>query len=348
MHTKLPHIIADEKELESVLATPYPALVKMMVNLDGDLIILGAGGKMGPSLARLAINACKQAGVGKRVIAVSRFRDEVTRKTLEQDGIETIVCDLNDPEAIKKLPDVRNVIFMAGRKFGEKGSEPELWVTNTVIPGYVARRFKNSRIVVFSTGCVYPMVPVKSGGCSETDTTIPLGEYGASCLGRERVFEYFSRICSTPIAFFRLNYAVELRYGVLVDIAQRVMAGEPVDITVNAINVIWEGDANNRALLCLEHVDSPPFILNVTGKKILSVENLARNFARLFNKPLSFSGTQSGIAYLSDARKSIELFGMPHVPVHTVIYWIAEWLKQGGRTFGKPTHFEVANGDFLT
>lgn len=348
MHSKLPHIITDEKELEAVLGMPYPALVKMMKNLDGDLIILGAGGKMGPSLARLALTATKRAGVNKRIIAVSRFSDEETRQSLEQDGIETIACDLNDPETIKELPDAKNIVFMAGRKFGERGSEPDLWVTNTIIPGYIARRYKNSRIIVFSTGCVYPMVPVKSKGCVETDAPNPIGEYGASCLGRERIFEYFSRTCSTPMVLFRLNYAIELRYGVLVDIAQRVLAGNPVDITVNAVNVIWEGDANNRALLCLEHATSPPFILNITGKKILSIENIARNFARLFDKPLTFTGTQSGVAYLSDARKSIELFGMPRVPVHTAIYWVAEWLKQRGRTFGKPTHFEVVDGDFLT
>ena len=345
---EIPEVISSEEALEEALATPYPELVEMMRRLDGDILILGVAGKMGPSLAHLAFNACKQAGVRKRIIGVSRFSDEAQRENLERLGIETIVCDLLNAEQVESLPKVKNVIFMVGRKFGMVGSESLTWTTNTSAPANVARSFWQSRIVAFSTGCVYALVSAATGGSVETDAPAPIGEYACSCLERERIFQQCSEQYGTPVLLFRLNYAIDLRYGVLVDIAQDVYAGRPVDITVAVVNVIWQGDANNRALLCLEHTSSPAAILNVTGPEILSARSVAEQFVRIFRKDVKYAGVSSGIAYLSNPARSVELFGPPRVSAQQLIEWIADWVRRGGRTLGKPTHFQVTDGQFLT
>jgi len=345
---ELPKAILGEDDLERTLASPYPELVEMMRRLDGDIMILGVAGKMGPSLATLALNACREAGVEKRIIGVSRFSDKAQREQLERRGVETITCDLADMKQVEVLPKVRNIIFMVGRKFGVVGSESETWKTNTVAPGNVVRAFAGARMVAFSTGCVYALVPTASGGSVETDAPDPVGDYARSCVERERIFQRCSEERGTPILLFRLNYAIDLRYGVLVDMAQDVYAGRPVDITVDAVNVIWQGDANNRALLCLEHTASPAAALNVTGPEILSVPSLAKEFGRIFQKEVKYTGTSSGIAYLSNATRSVNLFGPPRVSIPQLMDWVANWIGRGGKTLGKPTHFQVTDGQFLT
>lgn len=345
---ELPDFIRTEDELDAFLATPYPELVTMMRRLDGDILVLGVGGKMGPSLARLAANACREGGVRKRVIGVSRFSDGSLRSRLESAGIETTACDLLDPEEVRKLPQARNVIFMVGRKFGVVGSESLTWATNAIAPANVARTFRQSRIVAFSTGCVYPLVPPSGRGSRETDPLDPVGEYSQACVARERIFEHYAEQYGTAVLLFRLNYAIDLRYGVLFDIAQNVHAGTPVDLSVGVVNIIWQGDANNRALLCLEHTANPPAVLNVTGGETLFVRDLTEQFAERFGTAARFCGTDSERAYLSDASRSIQLFGPPQVPVAKMIEWTAEWIKRGGRSLGKPTHFTVTDGQFLS
>lgn len=342
----IPESISSEEELNRFLATPYTELVQMMQRLDGDIMILGAGGKMGPSLAHLARRACREAGVTKKIIGVSDYFDVDERRSLEEDGVETIVADLMHPGEVESLPRVRNIIYMVGRKFGTEGTQGLTWMINVVVPANVARSFKDSRIVAFSTGCVYALTSPETGGSVETDPLDPVGEYSNSCLGRERTFEYYSFENKTPVLLFRLNYSVDLRYGVLVDIARNVYEEKPVDRAVNAVNVIWQGDANNRALLCLEHASSPPTPLNVTGPETLEVESVAREFGDLFGKDVRFTGTDLGKVYLSDARRSIELFGSPKVNAKTMIRWVADWIQQGRRLLGKPTLFQVTDGKF--
>ena len=339
----IPDVIKSEDELEEVLSEPYPETAALMKRMQGNLLILGAGGKMGVSLAHAAKRACKMAGVDKRIIAVDKIKIE----KLEQLKIETISCDLLDPEEVARLPYAENVIFMAGRKFGEIGSEELTWMINTIVPYNICRKYAGSRIVAFSTGCVYPLVSAATKGSCETDPPDPVGEYANSCLGRERVFEYFSRHKKTPVLLFRLNYAIDLRYGVLLDIAERVYNGEAVDLSVTHANVIWQGDAVNRALLCLEHAAIPPAILNITGEAILSVKDLAEQFAELFGKKVIFQGNDAGKAYLSNASRSMDIFGSPRISVPRMVKWIAEWLKQGGPTLNKPTHFQVTDGQFI-
>jgi nucleoside-diphosphate-sugar epimerase len=344
----LPEVIETESQLEELLADPYPETVEMMRRLDGDILILGAGGKMGPSLARLAVNAVRAAGVRKRVVAVSRFPERALEEQLRSYGAETIACDLLDPDALEQLPRARNVIFMVGLKFGQVGSEPKLWMTNAALPAQVARLYRDSNLVVYSTGCVYALLPPGTLGSRETDAPEPVGEYAWSCLARERIFEHGSTQYGTRVLFFRLNYAVELRYGVLVDVALAVFERRPVSRSVSVANVIWQGDAINRSLLCLEHTAVPPAILNVTGSEFLDLEDVANEFGRRFGVKVEFEGAESGRAYLSDASRSIQIFGPPRVPVERMMDWIAHWIRRGGRTLGKPTHFEVTDGQFLT
>jgi nucleoside-diphosphate-sugar epimerase len=339
--------VSSEQQLDEVLARPYPETVEMMRRLDGDIIILGVGGKMGPTLARMAANACREAGVSSRVIGVARFSEPGVRESLAAADVEPIACDLLEPAAVARLPRAENVIFMAGRKFGSVGSEALTWMMNVVVPENVARVFRDSRIVAFSTGCVYPLVGAATGGSSEADAPAPVGEYANSCLGRERVFEHYAENHGTRVLLFRLNYAIDLRYGVLTDIAYKVMRGEPVDLGVSYANVIWQGDANNRALLSLEHAASPAMTLNVTGHEMISVRDVAEKFGHIFGKPVQFTGSDSGRAYLSDAKKSIELFGPPRVTLDEMIEGVASWLARGGRLLGKPTHFSVTDGQFL-
>ncbi|MDD5596718.1 MAG: hypothetical protein PHV82_02160 [Victivallaceae bacterium] len=341
-----PATIKDEAQLEELLSIPGSGLVDMVRRLDGDIMILGIGGKMGLTLGRQAVNAIKAAGVDKKVIGVSRFGDETGRRRLEAWGIETISCDLLNAEEVAGLPDVKNIIFMAGRKFGTGGTEELTWAMNALVPGYVGTRFKNSNTVVFSTGCVYPLVSAEEGGCTENTVPAPVGEYAQSCLGRERIFSYCSKRFGTKVLLFRLNYAIDLRYGVLHDIGLQVFNGEPVNRTVKYFNVLWQGDANCQALRCLEYCASPASIMNVTGPETINVEYIAEKFAKLLGKKAGYTGKPADKCYLSDAGKAVKLFGAPRVSVEQMVKWQAAWFIQGGSSLGKPTHFEVNNGKF--
>ncbi len=336
-----------EDQLEELLSRPSSATVEMMRRLKGDILVLGAGGKMGPTLCMVAVRACQEAGVTKTVTAVSRYSDPEARQRLESHGVRTISCDLADADAVAELPDALNVIYMAGRKFGEVGSEAQTWIMNVVVPANVAKKYASSRVVCFSTGCVYALLPPEHSGSTELDPPAPVGEYASSCMGRERVFEHYSTTHGTKVLLYRLNYAIDLRYGVLNDIATRIVAGEPVDTNVPYVNVLWQGDANNRALLCLEHAASPPRALNVTGSEKLSVEWLARELARRMGRAVTFTGDAGQKAYLSDARESMALFGQPEVSIETMLDWTADWVLRGGKMLNKPTHFQVSDGQFL-
>ena len=314
--------------------------------LPGDLMILGAGGKMGPSLARLAQRACRQGGLAKRIIAVARFSDESLVSGLRAAGVEAVRCDLLDTQALAALPDVPNIIFMAARKFGTSGSEYLTWAMNTYLPGLVAERFRDSRIVAFSTGNVYPLRPLHEGGATEDTPVAPAGEYAQSALGRERMFVYASHRWGTRVAILRLNYAVDLRYGVLLDIGSAVYERRPVNLRMGLVNVIWQGDANRACLRSLAHCAAPPAILNITGPETLSVRYLALEFARRFNVEPVWEGEESHTALLNCASKAHQLFGYPSVTVRDLIDWTAHWIVNSGNTLGKPTHFEVRDGKF--
>jgi nucleoside-diphosphate-sugar epimerase len=339
-------VITSESELEDILTRPIPVVVNAVSELEGDLLILGVGGKMGPTLARLAKRSIDEAGLKKHVIGVDVFPSPDQRERLEKIGVETITCDLLDSSALKKLPEVNNVIFMAGRKFGSTGAEHLTWAINTLLPALVAERFRDSRILVFSSGNVYPFTPVFSGGPTEDHPTGPVGEYAQSCLGRERMFDYFSRRFGTPVLLFRLNYSVELRYGVILDIAQKVHAGVAIDLAMGNANVIWQGDANARVLQSFGLCQSPPRILNVTGPETMSIRWLANRLGYLMNREPVFEGTESNSALLSNAAQSHKLFGYPGVPLERVVEWVAYWVLAGGPTLDKPTHFEVRDGKF--
>jgi hypothetical protein len=339
--------IKTESQLEELLSRPDEETAATMAALDGDLLILGVGGKMGPSLARLARRAIDQAGVKKRVLAVARFTNNKLPSDLAAHGIETIACDLLDRSSLDKLPTIPNVIFMAARKFGTSGEEHLTWVMNTYLPGLVAERYRNSRIVTFSTGNVYPLRPLKDGGAVETTPVGPVGEYAQSALGRERMFEYGSLRWRTPVVILRLNYAVELRYGVLVDIGRAVFERRPIDLCMPHVNVIWQRDANSWCLRSLAHCQSPPLVLNVTGPETLSVRELAFEFGQHFGvEPTFVSSTEGSTALLSDTSKAQGLFGSPTVPPKQMIEWIANWIRDGGAVLNKPTHFQTRDGKF--
>lgn len=333
-------------ELETKLAQPSSALINDIAALDGDILLLGIGGKMGPSLARLAMNAIKEAGVNKKVIGASRFSSEGLKQELEADGVETISVDLLNDQQLQQLPDVKNVIYMAGNKFGTMGNEHFTWAMNAYLPGRVAEKYKNSRIVAFSTGNVYPFTPVAHGGATEDTATGPIGEYGQSCLGRERIFEHFSRKYNTPLTIFRLNYAVDLRYGVLLEIAKSVKAGKPINITMGNVNCIWQGDANEMAIRSLNIASSPPTFLNVSGPETLSMRWAANMFGQRFGVEPIFVGEESPTALLSNSAKAHQLFGYPQVSLQQMIEWTAEWCLADGHTWNKPTHFQEREGKY--
>jgi len=335
-----------ESELEDLLSLPHPELVEMMSRLSGDVMVLGVAGKMGPSLAVAALRASRQAGVERRILGVARFQDADLRRRLESLGVTTLACDLLDPQQIAGLPLVPNVVFMAGRKFGTDREASVTWATNVLTPALVANHFHASRLVAFSTGCVYPLTSPATGGCTEDQTPEPLGEYAQSCLGRERVLEYVSRRHGTPICLLRLNYAIDLRYGVLHDLAMTLHAGRPVDLGVGHFNCLWQGDAVNQALLALEHCASPPSVLNLTGPETLEVRAVAQRLAEAMQCPIQFTGAPQGNCYLSNSAKATGLFGPPKVSLDQMITWTARWVQSGGRSLGKPTHFEVRNGRF--
>ncbi len=338
--------ISTIEELEDNLSTPSEGVIRTLKEMEGDLLILGAGGKMGPSLSHMAARAIKQAGGKQRVLAVSRFSDPQVAAQLEDWGLEIIRGDLLEPEFIESLPKVPNVVYMAGRKFGTDGAESMTWATNAYLPSLVCRQFRDSRIVAFSTGNVYPFMPIDGPGSQETDSLGPCGEYGMSCLGRERMFEYFSRKFQTPMAIVRLNYATELRYGVLVDLAQKVFRSEEIPLTVGYFNAIWQTDANAVALCALKDVQSPPFLLNTTGADLLSCRHVAERLGELMNKPVRFTGTESPVALHSCAERAFGLYGKPQVGLDTMLEMTADWIMRGGESHGKSTHFEVSDGKF--
>jgi nucleoside-diphosphate-sugar epimerase len=337
--------IQTEDELENLLSEPTPAVVAALRRLEGNIVILGVAGKMGPTLARMARRASDEAGVARRIIGVARFSSGGEAR-LESDGVETVRCDLLENDSLSRLPDASNVVFMTGMKFGTTGNEAGTWAMNSFLPGLVCRRYCRSRIVAFSTGNVYGLSAVEGNGSRESDRCQPVGEYAMSCLGRERLFEYFSRALEIPTAIIRLNYAGELRYGVLVDLAQRVFAGEPIDLGMGHFNTLWQADANAMALCAFDHVAVPPCVLNVTGPEQLSTRSVAEQFGRLMNRPVRFVGTESETALLSDARRGLALLGAPRVSAPQMIEWIADWVSRGNKTLGKPTHYDSRDGSF--
>jgi hypothetical protein len=334
------------EQLEEQLSAPTPGVVAVMRDLAGDLIVLGVAGKMGPSLAHMARRASQLAGTNRRVIGVARFSSGSVEAELQRHGIETIRCDLLDEEALRRLPDTPNVLYLVGMKFGATGQESLTWAINAHLPALVCRKFARSRIVAFSTGNIYGLVPATSGGSLETDPPAPVGEYAMSCLGRERMFEHFSHAQSTKISLVRLNYACDLRYGVLVDLAQRVLAGVPVDLGMSWFNTLWQGDANAMTLRCFDHAASPPQVLNLTGPELLNVRETCEKLGRLLGRKPVLVGTESPTALLSNARRALDFFGQPRVGADELIAWVAAWLLQGGQTLNKPTHFEERDGRF--
>jgi len=343
---RLPAVIPDVETLDELLSRPTPGVIQTLSHLKGDLMVLGASGKMGPSLARMAVRAYEAAGESRRVIGVARFSRPTSRQQLEQWGVTTIACDLLDESALAALPDVPNIVFMAGFKFGASQDPSQTWALNTFLPGLVARRFRDSRIVAFSSGNVYPFVPVTSGGCTECTEPAPVGEYAQSVLGRERIFAYHAQKQQTPTLLLRLNYAVEMRYGVIFDIGQKVWTGQPVDVSNGHLNGIWQGDANALALQALPLADVPAAPLNITGPETASVRQLALRFGEIFGREPVFVGDERPTALLSNAGKAFALFGYPTVPLARVVDWVAAWLESGGPSLGKPTKFEVRNGRF--
>jgi dTDP-4-dehydrorhamnose reductase len=339
--------VQTESELEELLSRPDDKTAEAMASLEGDLLILGVGGKMGPSLARLARRSCERAGVSKRILAVARFTNPSLAAELHTAGIETITCDLLDREVLAHLPDIPNVIFMAARKFGTSGEAHLTWAMNTYLPGLVAERYRDSRIVAFSTGNVYPLRSISEGGAKETTSVDPVGEYAQSALGRERMFEYASGKWGTRVVLLRLNYAVEVRYGVLVDIGLAVFERRPIDLAMPKVNIIWQGEANARCLRSFALCQAPPLVLNITGSETLSVREVALEFGRHFGIQPSFaSETEGPSALLSDASKARELFGDPKISPQQMIYWIAKWIANGGPLLNKPTHFQARDGRF--
>jgi len=339
----LPDGFADDAALEEFLSRPSQALIDDLAAVDGDIIVLGVGGKMGPTLARLA----RRAAPDKRVIGVARFSEAGLKSQLEAAGIETIACDLLDRAAVSALPKAENVVFMAGRKFGSTGAEELTWAMNVHVPAIVAEAFRDSRIASFSTGNVYPFVPLASMGATErTPPDSTSGEYGNSCLGRERMFQYFSAVHGTPGIILRLNYAIDMRYGVLHDIAAKVLAGTPVDVTMGHVNVIWQGDANAQALRALRHCTPPPQPLNLSGPETVSVRGLAEAFAERFGVAVTITGSEASDALINNAGEAARRFGYPLVPLNRMIDWTADWLQRGQASHGKPTHFEVRDGRY--
>ena len=336
-------LIGTEAQLEEIMSRPTPEIVQGMAEVEGDFLILGVGGKMGPMLAKRAID---ESGTVKKVIGVSRFSSPGLQADLNRSGIETIRCDLLDEAEQQRLPNVPNVIFMAEMKFGATANEPLTWAMNAYLPGRIAEKYRGSRIVVFSTGNVYPLTPVIYGGATETHPVDPIGEYAQSCLGRERMFKFFSHRFGTPVAIIRLNYAIDLRYGLLLDVAERVYSGTPVDLTMGAANVIWQGDANSIVLRAFTLCQSPPMILNLTEPETVSIRRLARRFGELFDKEPIFEGEEAETALLSDASRCHRCFGYPRISLKEMIRWVAHWVRIGGTTLGKPTNFEVRDGKF--
>ena len=343
---ELPTSIRDVDHLEELLSEPSAAAIDALRRAPGDVVVLGVAGKMGPTLARMARRALDAAGAPARVIGVSRFSSPHHQQALERCGIETVRCDLLDEASLSRLPDAPNVIFMAGRKFGSTGDESYTWAMNAHLPALVCRRYAVSRIVAFSTGNVYGLTPRDRGGSREEDPLEPVGEYAMSCVGRERMFEYFSRSRGTPVAILRLNYASEMRYGVLTDLVRRVLQREPIDVTMGYFNVIWQADANAMALAALAHTSSPPLVVNLAGGEELSVREVCTELAKLMGVDVSFVGGEASEALLSNGSRARALLGEPRVDARRLLEWTADWALRGGASLDKPTHFESRTGRF--
>jgi nucleoside-diphosphate-sugar epimerase len=343
----MPELPSTDHDIELLLSTPTVGAIEAVRHLPGDFIVLGVGGKMGTTTAVMLRRALDAAGRQNAVVSgVSRFSRPEARTGLESLGVRTLACDLADDAQVAALPPAANVLYLAGQKFGTDGAPGLTWIQNTYVPALVARRFRDSRIVVFSTGCVYPFVPVTGPGANEREPVAFLGEYASTCVGRERVFAHFAGEFGTRQLMYRLNYAVELRYGVLVDIALKVARGEPVDVTMGWLNCIWQGDACARAIQCLAHTANPPKLLNITGAEKLSVRALAEEFGRRFGRPPQITGTEAPSAWLADASESLKLFGPPETSLPRMLDLIAAHVGGGGRLLGKPTHFESRSGKF--
>ena len=337
-----------EEELDEILSEPRDATVAALRRAPGDIVVLGAGGKMGPTLSRMAARAARDADGNRprRVIAVSRFTSARAAAALEAHGVETIACDLLDADAVARLPDVPNVVFMAGQKFGTADAPSRTWMMNVVVPEQCARRYPESRIVAFSTGNVYPLMPAATPGASERTPPAPVGEYAASCLGRERVFEYYAVERGTRVAIVRLNYAIDLRYGVLTDLAQRILASQPISLAMGHVNVIWQGDANRAALELLPRASSTPLIVNVSGAAALAVRSVAQSLGERLGSTPRFEGAEAADALLSDTMLFRTMLGDPEMPLGTMLDWTAEWVGSGRPLLGKPTKFDVRDGAF--
>lgn len=337
-----------EEELDAILSEPREATVDALRRCPGDVVVLGAGGKMGPTLARMVARAAALADgtTPRRVIAASRFTTPAARDVLAAHGVHTISCDLLDASAVSRLPEAPNVIYMAGQKFGTTDAPSRTWMMNVVVPAQCAARYSSSRVVAFSTGNVYPLVHVSSGGAREDAEPGPVGEYAASCLGRERVFEYFAATSGTRVAIMRLNYAIDLRYGVLTDLAQRILSGTPVPLAMGHVNVIWQADANRAAIEMLPLASAPPFIMNVTGRTALSVRELATALGQRLGRAPRFEGGEAHDALLSDTSRYTSTLGGPQMSLENMIDWVADWVGAGRPLLGKPTHFEARDGAF--
>jgi len=339
----LPERFDSVEALEEFMTRPSSALGAALGALDGDIMVLGVGGKMGPTLARLA----KRAAPGKRVIGVARFSEPGLRAQLDGHGVETIAGDLLDRDFVFGLPRVANVVFMAGRKFGSQGAEHLTWAMNALVPALVAEACREARIVAFSTGCVYPFVPVSGGGATEATTpNPPPGEYANSCVARERLFEYGAARYGTAGRIIRLNYAIDMRYGVLHDVATKVLQGAPIDLTTGHVNVIWQGDANEAALRVLGHCTRPPAPLNVSGPAIVAIRTLAEAFGERLGRTPRFEGVEAPTGWVVNTEQFVRLMGYPRVPLERMIDWVADWVTRGGASLGKPTHYEVRDGVF--
>ncbi len=342
----LPETIADEAQLDDVLTTPSQALLDYITQLESPLIILGAGGKMGPTLAARAQRAAITANHSLEVVAVSRFSDPAAKDWLEERQVKTIAVDLMNSNCWKNLPDSNNVINLVGQKFGTTGNPGQTWAINTIIPTAACQRYKEAHIVTLSTGCVYPMLPVDNGGATEETTLEPVGEYVNACLARERIHEFHSSQNNTPMTLVRLNYAIDLRYGILFDIASRIYAGESVDICMGHFNCVWQGDANDMIIRSLALAKTPVRPLNITGKEVLSTKEIALKLGRLMKREPKFEGREGSTSWLNNASRAFAELGTPPTSLDTMLRWTASWVESGGRSLGKPTHFEVRDGKY--
>jgi nucleoside-diphosphate-sugar epimerase len=340
---KLP---CDPDQIDSFLARPTPGVLETLRRLPGDILVIGAGGKMGPTLSLMAAKALRAIGSDSRVKAISRFSNPKSRELLEAAGVETISCDLLNRAEVAKLPEAPNILFLAGQKFGTQETPELTWAMNTLVPANIAERYASARVVAFSTGCVYSYSSITGSGSTEEDPIEPIGDYANSCVGRERIFAHFSKTLGLRVALFRLNYAVEFRYGVLTDVAQKVLSGQPVDVTMGHANVIWQGDACARAIQSLELAASPAVPINVTGPESVSIRALAVEFGHRLGVKAQITGEEAAHVWLSNAAKSFDLWGYPSVSLQQMIEWTAAWIQMGGETLGKPTHFDTRDGKF--